>query len=199
MQAALDETVGTLKRRAQTALGFGIGKLLDKSGCVVDGCAPMSTAGVQNGDALTLLHTSRLQVQGAGGAFAALFSDGSVATWGHADLGGNSIAVQEQLMAVQQIQASALSLAAIMDDGSVVTWGHADFGGDSSAVQAQLKHVQQIQATESAFAAILADGSVVTWGDAERGGDSRAVQDQLKNVLQIQATYTGAFAAIRGD
>ena len=33
VQAALDETVGTLKRRAQVALGVGTGLLLDSSGC----------------------------------------------------------------------------------------------------------------------------------------------------------------------
>ena len=41
VQAALDETVGTLKRRAQVALGVGTGRLLDSSGCVVEGTVPI--------------------------------------------------------------------------------------------------------------------------------------------------------------
>ena len=84
-------------------------------------------------------------------------------TWGKADYGGESSAVQHQLKQVQQIQATDFAFAAILEDGSVVTWGNADLGGDSSAVQHQLKQVQGIQACCFAFAAILEDGSVVTW------------------------------------
>ena len=63
-------------------------------------------------------------------------------TWGEAEYGGDSSAVQDQLMNVQQIQASNAAFAAILGDGSVVTWGKADSGGDSSAVQDQLMNVQ---------------------------------------------------------
>eukprot|EP00439_Symbiodinium_sp_Y106_P052683 s526_g7.t1 len=199
VRAALDETVGTLKRRAQDALGVGTGRLLDSSGCVLEGCLPIKRARVQNGDALTLLRTNRVQVRASCSAFAVILDDGSVVTWGDAENGGDSSAVQDQLKNVQQIQASGRAFAAILDDGSVVTWGAADSGGDSSAVQDQLKAVQQIRASRyGAFAAILDDGFVVTWGDAEYGGDSSAVQGQLKYVQQIQAC-AGAFAAILGD
>ena len=119
-------------------------------------------------------------------------------TWGHADFGGDSSAVQGQLQNVQQIQASQAAFAAILDNGSVVAWGHAGWGGDSSAVQGQLDNVQQIQASERAFAAILGDGSVVTWGHADFGGDSSAVQAHFKSVQQIQASRR-AFAAILDD
>ena len=128
---------------------------------------------------------------------------------GHANFGGDSSAVRDQLKGVVQIQATRLaafaailedesvltwgneSSSAVLEDGSVVTWGDGDqdnFGGDSSAVRDQLKGVQQIQATEQAFAAILEDGSVVTWGEADCGGDSSAIRDQLRGVQQIQAT-----------
>ncbi|CAE7835323.1 unnamed protein product, partial [Symbiodinium sp. KB8] len=130
--------------------------------------------------------------------FAALLGDGSVATWGKADLGGDSSAVQEQLRDVQQIQTSDSAFAAILINGSVVTWGDADSGGDSSGVQEQLRDVQQIQTSDSAFAAIRRDGSVVTWGDVACGGNSSAVQHQLRDVRQIQAS-DWAFAAILGD
>ena len=94
-------------------------------------------------------------------------------SWGRADHGGNSSAVQEQLRDVQQIQASQEAFAAILGDGFVVIWENAYFGGDCSAVQDQLRGVQKIQASDRAFAAILRDGSVVTWGDAD--GFSSAV------------------------
>ena len=120
------------------------------------------------------------QIQASFETFAAILEDGSVVTWGDADLGGDSAAVRDQLRGVQQIQATHVSFAAILEDGSVITWGSQDGGGDSSAVRDQLQHVQQIQASFAAFAAILEDGSVVTWGDAVYGGDSSAVQDQLR-------------------
>ena len=196
--ADLGETVETLKRRAEIALGVGKGRLLDSAGRVLDGRALIKKAKVRNGDSLTL-QLSRVQVQASRRAFAAILSDGSVATWGEAGRGGDSTAVKDQLKNVRQIQASVSAFAAILGDGSVVTWGDAERGGDSSAVQDQLKNVQQIQASFCAFAAILVDGSVVTWGVADRGGDSSAVQDQLKTVQHIQASANGAFAALLAD
>ena len=49
--------------------------------------------------------------------------------------GGDSSAVQHQLVDVQCLCASTYALAALKRDGSVVTWGDASAGGDSSAVQ----------------------------------------------------------------
>ena len=145
VQAGLDESVHTLRRKGQIALGVGRGRLLDSSGCALDGCAPIKTTSVANGDSLTL-HLSRVQVQASSHAFAAILGDGSVETWGNADFGGDSSAAQGQLQDVQQIQASHRAFAAILGDGSVVTWGEAGCGGDSSAAQGRLKNVQQIQA-----------------------------------------------------
>ncbi|OLP81162.1 hypothetical protein AK812_SmicGene38329 [Symbiodinium microadriaticum] len=197
VKAGLDEEVGALKRRAQIALGVGRGRLVDSSGSVLDACAPIKCTRLQNGDLLTL-HINRVQVQAARNSFAAILGDGSVVTWGSADNGGDSGAVQDQLKNVQQIKASTFAFAAILGDGSVVTWDDAATGGDSSAVQDQLKSVQQIQASATAFAAIVADGSVVTWGSVVDGGDSSAVLDQLKSVQQIQASRF-AFAALLAD
>ncbi|OLQ07977.1 Acyl-CoA wax alcohol acyltransferase 2 [Symbiodinium microadriaticum] len=201
LKAGLEEEVAAVKRRAQTALGVGHGRLLNSSGSALDACSTIKDAKLQKGDSLTL-HISRLQIQASGKTFAAILGDGSVESWGDARSSADSSAVQGQLQNVQQIQAtrgfSGSAFAAILGDGSVVTWGSARHGGDSSAVQAQLKKVQQIQATGAAFAAVLADGSVVTWGDARAGGVSSLVQARLKNVQQIQAS-TCAFAAILGD
>eukprot|EP00439_Symbiodinium_sp_Y106_P008315 s7511_g1.t1 len=198
----VDELVGALKLRGQTALGVGNGQLLNASGQTLDAFSTIKDAGLQDSDSLILLHSNKVQVHGCRQAFAAILGDGSVVNWGHAVFGAGSSAVRQQVKNVQSIQASAHAFAAILGDGTVVTWGHTASGGDSTAVQDQLKNVRQIQASTYAFAAIVGDGSVVTWGEADGGGDSNAVQHQLKNVQQIQATrggFGGAFAAILGD
>ena len=200
MQVEVDASITSLKHRAQTALASR-GRLLNSSGEVLDGAQSVTEAKLRSGDVLTL-HVNQVQIRatrpGYKAAFSGLLGDGSVVTWGAADCGGDSSAVQDQLRDVQQIQASMSAFAAILGDGSVVTWGHADRGGDSSAVQAQLRDVQQMQASSFAFAAIVGDGSVVTWGNADCGGDSSAVQDQRRDVQQIQAS-SFAFAALLGD
>ena len=196
LECDLEEELASLSHRAQAALGVGRGRLLDSSGSVLAGNDLIKDATVRNGDLLTF-QVGRVQIQTTGRAFAAVLGDGSVVTWGDADRGGDSSAVQERLKNVQQIQASDYAFAAILHDGSVVSWGSPDCS-DDTAVQGQLKNVKQIQATCYAFAAILGDGSVVTWGDAEYGGDSSAVKDQLNSVQHVHATAR-AFAAIRSD
>ena len=155
--ADLEEDIGTLKFRAQTALGVGNGRLVDSSRNVLDAGARIKDARVQKGDALTL-HISQVQVQASELALAAILGDGSVVTWGAAFCGGVSSSVQEQLKNVEKIQASGYAFAAIRGDGSVVTWGMAVRGGDSGAVQDHLKQVRQIHASEGAFAAVRCDG-----------------------------------------
>ena len=49
-------------------------------------CAPITDSTLRNGDSLTLLETSRAQVCGTAYALAAILGDGSVVTWGNADL-----------------------------------------------------------------------------------------------------------------
>ena len=122
----LDETVETLTQRAQIALGVGKGRLLDSFGVVLDGYV----SNIQNGDSLTL-HVRGVEIQSTSCSFAAILGDGSVVTWGLADCGGDSTAVQDQLKNVQQIQAASIAFAAILGDGSVVAWGRAEFGGDT--------------------------------------------------------------------
>ena len=201
VETSLDELVATLKRRAQTALAVGTGRLLDCFGGPLDGMLTVKEAKLETRTSL-MLQLRRVQVQASFTAFAAILPDGPAVRWGKDDYGGDSRSVQDQLQGVQQIQASRSpcggAFAAILTDGSVVTWGDEDYGGDSRSVRDQLKDVQQIQASSAAFAAILTDGSVVTWGDNGFGGDSPSVQDQLKDVQQIQAC-SAAFAAILTD
>jgi hypothetical protein len=113
--------------------------------------------------------------------------DGSVVTWGDANCGGNSRAVQAQMMeGVDMIYSTGSAFAVVKRDGSVVIWGHAFSGGDSSYVQEYFKQdtdyitsclqahmiesiahltIEYLQvtiySTDEAFAAVKRDGSVV--------------------------------------
>ena len=59
------------------------------------------------------------KVHFSAGAVAAILNDGSVATWGDVDYGGDSDAVQVQLKNVRCIHDNGFAFAAILDDGSV--------------------------------------------------------------------------------
>ena len=192
-------TVQDVRTETQRAFGKKHLRLITaKNRVLVNSEQTLEEAEIEDGECLTAL-VLQPQLAAKTSAFAlCCHGDSKIVTWGDADHGGDSSALQDQLKGVLQIQAAEQAFAAILEDGSVVTWGHADSCGDSSAVQGQLRGVQQIQVTDEAFAAILADGSVVTWGVAHHGGDSSAVQDQLKGVVQIQATER-AFAAILED
>jgi alpha-tubulin suppressor-like RCC1 family protein len=135
-------------------------------------------------------------------AFAALTADGSVVTWGHNSWGGDSSAVQDELVNVEQIFSNSYAFAALKTDGSVVTWGGDDSGGNSNRVDFNgvdnNLNVLQIFSTVNAFAALRDDGSVITWGSDWAGGDSSAVQEQLVNVEQIFSNWD-AFAALKAD
>ena len=119
VEARLDESVATLKRRAQTALAVGKGRLLD-SGGLLDDDLTVRNAKLETGTSLTL-QLRRVQIQACENACAAILSDGSVVTRGVPKLGGDSRAVQDQLQNVQQIQAALYGFAAILTDGAVVT------------------------------------------------------------------------------
>ena len=125
VQADLEEKVGSLKRRAETALGVGSGRLVHSSKGVLDARAPIKRVRLQDGDSL-VLHVSRVQVKATLCAFAAVLGDGAVRTWGDPAEGGDSSHVQDQLNDVQQIQATGGAFAAILADRSVVTWGLSD-------------------------------------------------------------------------
>jgi hypothetical protein len=71
-------------------------------------------------------------------AFAVILDDGSVASWGDPNSGGDSSGVDfngpNDDLKVVEIFSSYRAFAALRDDGSVVTWGFAPYGGDSSGV-----------------------------------------------------------------
>ena len=101
VKAKLDVSVGTLKRRAQTALGVGKGRLLD-SGGPLDDELTVKEAKLETGHSLTL-QIGTVQIQTSGLAFAAIFGDESVFSWGSKWAGGDRGALQDQLTGVQQI------------------------------------------------------------------------------------------------
>ena len=77
--ASSDEEVGALKRRAQTALGVGNGRLLGSFGNVLDAGVRIGDAGLQEGN----FYLNRCQVQAYNIGFAAILGDGCVETWTH--------------------------------------------------------------------------------------------------------------------
>ncbi len=140
------------------------------------------------------------KIVGNSRAFAALRTDGTVATWGSVYWGGESYMLSEQLRRVKMIAASSGAFAALRDDGTVVTWGSLELGGDSSSVQGRLQNIVAIAGSYGAFAALTEDGEVITWGHEYYGGDSLPVQVQLKNVVSLHGEYYhGGFTAIRAD
>ena len=124
LQTHGDESVESLRVRAQGALGVGKGRLLSSTGSALEGGAVLKKARLQQAEPLTL-QVRRVDISRHYSAFAAILGDGSVVTWGRAWFGGDSSAVRDQLKNVQQIQASDSAFAAILGDGSVVTWGDA--------------------------------------------------------------------------
>ena len=165
----LSSRVGDLKILAQKRFQQGLLRLVTADGRILfDPAQSLLDARLDEKDCLTALAikgkvTATKKILSSGAFALWCFGGNRIVTWGSADIGGDSSAVQDQLRNVQQVQGAALAFAAILADGSVVTWGRPDCGGDSSAVQDQLRNVQQVQGTTLAFAAILADGSVVTW------------------------------------
>ena len=190
--------VGDLRSLAKQSFNQGFLRLVTENGHVLTDPRESrpQAAGIKDGDNLTAI-ALEVSVMASARAFAIWCNGGGkLVTWGDPDCGGDSSAVQDQLLKIQQLQASDRAFAAVLADGSVVTWGNSEFGGDSSNVN--LKNVRDIQATGGAFAAILTDGSVVTWGDPDVGGDSSQVQGNLRNVRLVQGSRA-AFAAILSD
>ena len=109
LQTHGDESVESLKVRAQRALGVGKGRLLSSTGSVLDGGAVVKKARLQQAEPLSL-QVRRVDICAKKGAFAAILGDGSVVTWGDADCGGDSSGVQDQLKNVQQVQATEVLL-----------------------------------------------------------------------------------------
>ena len=121
-------TVQDLKTKAQQAFGKKCLRLFTaKNRVLVEPDKTLEEAEIEDGECLTAL-ALQPQVAATQCAFALYcHGDSAIVTWGHAEFGGDTSAVQDQLRGVQQIQATHFAFAAILEDRSVVTWGHADY------------------------------------------------------------------------
>lgn len=136
-------------------------------------------------------------------AFAILYSDGSVSTWGDETESDISKVAAKLTSGVTKIYSSKDAFAALKKDGSVITWGNFDRylnGDDASKVSDKLSSgVVDVVPGGGAFAALKEDGSVVTWGQPARGGDLSSLGNKLSSgVVQIVAT-DWTFAALKED
>ena len=111
IETGLDVDVEAFKRRAQTALSVGKGRLVHSNGSVLDEAMTIQDSELCNGDFLSL-QVQLIQLRATSfclhAAFAAVLGDRSVVTWGHAGYGGDSTIVQDDLRNVQHIQVPLL-------------------------------------------------------------------------------------------
>lgn len=145
---------------------------------------------------------------GSSNAVAALRSDGSVVTWGHASYDTSAIAhlLDGSVKVVDMAAASLGIMAVIREDGSVVSWGN-DGTGLMSEFNVGHRAIK-LYPFYDAINILAEDGSVMTIGRANSSNMS-AVADLLNGdnpvwTLNTGATnnhYTnaGASAAIRQD
>jgi alpha-tubulin suppressor-like RCC1 family protein len=120
--------------------------------------------------------------------------DGTVVKWGDANGGGDSSAVQGELITVVRVVGNSKAFAALTEAGKVVVWGRAD------KVDALSANVTAIYHTDRAFAALKDDGSVVVWGQAGHGGSPGAtVEALLTSEVHTVCANDVAFSAIKTD
>ena len=119
-------------------------------------------------------------------AYALLFPDGSVETWGNTDKGGNSSSVQHLLKGVIEIHSTRTAFVAITNsvDGvkNVVAWGDSENGGDCSSVQNKLHNIKSIHTGHYSVLGILTDDTLVLWG-----GKYKLDNYILKNIKSIHS------------
>ena len=129
-------------------------------------------------------------------AYALLFPDGSVETWGNTDKGGNSSSVQHLLKGVIEIHSTRTAFVAITNsvDGvkNVVAWGDSKNGGDCSSVQNKLHNIKSIHTGHYSVLAILADETLVMWGKYTLDNYS------LKNIKSVHSNGT-SFAILTDE
>ena len=133
-----DATIALLRKQIEQECLFRNFKLVSQAGEVLS--EDLFLVKIDLGDKIqvTCIQTKDMTIYSSWHAFAAVKTDGSVVTWGDAGGGGNSSAVQDQLVNIQQIFSTRGAFAALKTDGSVVTWGDQNSGGNSSVVQDQL-------------------------------------------------------------
>ena len=129
------------------------------------------------------------KVYATGSAFAALKTDGSVATWGSSANGGDSSGVSNKLSSgVQEIAANNYAFAALKDDGTVAAWGSSQYGGSASYMHS----VEKLIPGAYSFTAITQDGHALIWGK-----DSYSYTAYSSNGKAVDSASTfGAYAIL---
>ena len=129
-------------------------------------------------------------------AYALLFPDGSVETWGNTDKGGNSSSVQHLLKGVIEIHSTRTAFVAITENEgikNVVGWGDLENGGDCSSVQNKLHNIKSIHTGHYSVLAILTDETLVMWG-----GKYKLDNYILKNIKSVHSNGI-SFAILTND
>jgi hypothetical protein len=120
-----------------------------------------------------------------GGACALVLADGTVITFGHSLLGGDSSGVD--LTNVCSVDCGSGACGALKDDGTAVFWGYDYYGGDSTDID--LTSVSSISCGESSCMVRRADGSASIWPEAQFMNEgsitSAAAGVDLSNVCVI--------------
>lgn len=137
-----------------------------------------------------------IRVRPISGGFAAIYSDGSIKTWGRAQSGGDSGIVQSLLMNVRDASGTGDEYgfsAAIRNDGSVVRWGY----GVPNGIVEDLTDVEELHATSGSTSRYMfarkTNGNVVSIGqETIRPGTG------IENIKTIFPNRT-SFAGIRFD
>ena len=139
-------------------------------------------------------------------AYAILFKDGSVRSYGDAKDGGDindpeyGIASGKSLESgVVSITPSLIGFAALKTDNTVVNWGSNRLFEGSPLLNGSVSNIKNIYANMTAYAVLKNDGSVVTWGSSVDGGDSSKVKDSLSSDVVEIFPNRGSFAALKSD
>ena len=163
------DLIHKLYTRAVTSLRAPVTLMLGTS--ILHSKSTVAACNLHDRDWVNVVRDSRARIYSTPYAFAALSVNGSVATWGCPDSGGDSSAVAYLLTSrVRTVASNGTTrrgaFAALTNDGAVVTWGHRDCGGLGSEQLGWLlaDNITDVIGGGGAFAATRRDGSVVVWG-----------------------------------
>ena len=119
------------------------------------------------------------QVEKTQGAFAVLFSSGTVIAWGDPDYGGciwdSDDNCSAKLTEVKKIYSNNSSFLAEKTDDTLQTWGDETNGGaieSDYTFDTNGKIVQKVVSNDNAFAVLFEDGSVISWGNIENSASA---------------------------
>ena len=123
------------------------------------------------------------------GAFAALTSDGSIASWGHWSNSGDGTPTGA---GYTRIFSNEGAFAALGEDGSIASWGEHSYGGRGAPTGTGYT---EIFSTGRAFAALNEEGAITAWGLSDRGGSGAPTDLGYTRIFSSERS----FAALAED